>query len=319
MEGGRAASRASGTPRRVVVAVDVGGTKIASAIADASGELSAPESVATAATGGADAVLEQVVAGARRASERARNDGEDVVGVAVASPGVIDPATGEIAFATPALPGWAGTGLRGRVEAATGLPVVVRNDGQAAAWGEWRCGAGRGIADLVMLALGTGIGGGVISRGTLLDGAHGAAGRIGHLSIDAAGRPCWCGGRGCVELYASGSAIARAARPAASTAADVVAAARGGDPCAHRLLDEAAEALAAAIAALVNLFDPALVVLGGGLASGAAEFLVDPAVRAARRRLPPVLARSLTVRPAALGGRAALAGVALLALEHLGA
>jgi glucokinase len=290
--------------------VDLGGTKIAAGLVTPAGDVQAIGTVPTPAGAGVDAVVEAIVARVEAARHAAGD--APVTGIGVATPGIVD-AAGRIVFATPALPAWSGTRLGERIETATGLPVLVRNDGQAAAWGEWRCGAGRGTGDLVMLTLGTGVGGGIVCGGRLLGGGHGAGGRLGHLSVDEHGAPCWCGARGCLEQYASGTAIARAA--AAASAREAVAVARRGDTRAREALRIAAGALGAAIATLVNVLDPDVVVLGGGLADGADLFL-DEVAAAVRRRLVPALATTWQLVPAELGGLAAVCGAGLLALER---
>jgi glucokinase len=302
-----------GTGAGIVVGVDLGGTKIAAGLVTPGGQVHAARTVATPASDGADAVVACVIAEIEH-TRRAAGDSR-VTGVGVATPGIVAP-PGRLVFATPALPGWGGVDLAERIEAATGLPTTVRNDGQAAAWGEWRCGAGRRSTNLVMLTLGTGVGGGIVSAGRLLEGGHGAGGRLGHLSVDDDGILCWCGARGCLEQYASGTAIARAA--GAATAREVIAAARRADARARDVVRAAAGALSAAIATLVNVLDPEVIVIGGGVAQ-AAELFLDDVVAGARRRLLPALADGWRLAPAELGGLAAVCGAGLLAREHLAA
>lgn len=319
------------TDSHVVIGIDVGGTKIACGAVTPAGESFAARTVPTEADTGAQAVIGRIADVVAVAAREVRDAGRTVAGVAVASPGVVDPEGGAVSFATPALPGWAGAGLRDRLTELTGLRTSVSNDAHAAAWGEWRRGAGRGTADMLMVTVGTGIGGGVIAGGRLLLGSRGAAGRVGHVSVKVDGRPCPCGGAGCVEQYASGSAIARAAQaainemqdtslralPGAPTAADVLGAARAGDDCATRILGEAAWYLGGALATLVNLFNPAVIVLGGGLAEAGDLFLL-PAAQNMTRWLPAVLSGSVAVRRAELGGQSAVIGAALLAWDRLG-
>jgi glucokinase len=187
--------------------------------------------------------------------------------------------------------GVTGAPLRRDLERRLGLPVAVDNDGNAAALAEARAGAGQHSRMLVMLTLGTGVGGGLVAAGTLLAGAAGLAGELGHMPSVTDGPPCACGGRGCLEVYASGPAVARQARQArpggsgrpdgpAVTAEDVVAAARAGDPAAIQALAGAGEAVGRAVARLVPVLNPDLVLLGGGLTAGATGLILIPARRA---------------------------------------
>jgi glucokinase len=184
--------------------------------------------------------------------------------------------------------GVTGAPLRRDLERRLGLPVAVDNDGNAAALAEARAGAGQHSRMLVMLTLGTGVGGGLVAAGTLLAGAAGLAGELGHMPSVTGGPPCACGGRGCLEVYASGPAVARQARLGGSgrpggpavTAEDVVAAARAGDPAAIQALAGAGEAVGRAVARLVPVLNPDLVLLGGGLTAGATGLILIPARRA---------------------------------------
>jgi glucokinase len=184
--------------------------------------------------------------------------------------------------------GVTGAPLRRDLERRLGLPVAVDNDGNAAALAEARAGAGQHSRMLVMLTLGTGVGGGLVAAGTLLAGAAGLAGELGHMPSVTGGPPCACGGRGCLEVYASGPAVARQARLGQSgrpgrpavTAEDVVAAARAGDPAAIQALAGAGEAVGRAVARLVPVLNPDLVLLGGGLTAGATGLILIPARRA---------------------------------------
>jgi glucokinase len=312
-----------------VVGIDVGGTKIAAGAVAGDGETFASHAASTGAEDGSQAVVDRIIGLVQDTAREARASGRHVAGVAIATAGMVDSRTGTVTFATPALPAWAGVDLGERIEKATGLPVRIANDAHAAAWGEWCCGAGRGTHHMVMVTVGTGVGGGVIADGALLRGSHGVAARIGHLTVDGKGHRCWCRGVGCLEAHASGAAIARAARAALDGGADtalrgagrrpgaveVLAAARAGDACARGIADEAARCLGAAFATLVNLFDPEVIVVGGGVADGAGE-LVDAARQHMADRLPPALSRGVSLRRGALAQRAAVAGAALLAWSH---
>ncbi|MDR7422757.1 MAG: ROK family protein [Armatimonadota bacterium] len=325
-----ASGSAVSSGRGQVIGIDLGGTKVAVGLVSRSGEVSVLDAVPTLAADGAEVVIERLAVLVREAAGVARNLARDVVGVGLATPGIVDSRAGTVRYATPALPGWTGLALGRRLAEAAGLAVVVHNDGHAAAVGESAVGAAAGVPDAVVVVLGTGIGGGIIAGGRLVRGHLGGAGRIGHLSVDAGGRPCWCGARGCIEQYASGSAVAREAQAAVDrgapttlralsgpvSAADVVQAARGGDALAVGLLSEAGRFLGAALVSLVNLVSPQVVVVGGGLADAGA-LLLDAADAVLSERLPPAIRTSVEVRLSSLGHRAAVAGAGLLAWGRL--
>jgi glucokinase len=214
----------------------------------------------------------------------------------------------------------------------TSQPALVLNDASAAALGEQRVGAARGHRDVVMLTLGTGIGGGVVVGGRLLTGANGFGGELGHLLVDDGGRPCPCGNHGCIEAYASGTAIGRRARqrladePVDSllrevegiTGRDVTLAARDGDELASEVLVEAGEWLGVALAGLVNALDPEVVLLGGGAAAQTATWILPAARDAMAERIIGHAWRSPPpVELAALGDDAGMVGAGLAAADLL--
>jgi glucokinase len=239
------------------VRVDVGGTKIAAGVVDRSGTILATEHRPTPEDD-AGLVCDTIADMARDLRRR-----HEVSAVGVAAAGFVDEARSTILFA-PNLP-WRDEPLRDRLQARTGLPVVVENDANAAAWGEFQFGAGRGENHIVGLTVGTGIGGGIVANGALVRGRFGVAAEVGHVVMVPAGRPCHCGLRGCLEQYASGNALARRAQEIASEApwtarrllarADgrpdritgvmVTEAAREGDTAALRALTRSADGSAA--------------------------------------------------------------------------
>lgn len=221
--------------------------------------------------------------------------------------------------------------LAGALREATSSPATVVNDASAAALGEQRAGAGRDHADVVMLTLGTGIGGGVVVGGDLVVGAMGFAGELGHVVVEADGRACPCGNRGCVEAYAAGTAIGRRAqelleqeeRPSRLreverlTGKAVTLAARDGDDLANELLDDAGRWLGVAMVSLVNALDPEVLLLGGGAASETADWYLPAAREAVHSRIigsdwrtPP------PIEIAALGDDAGMVGAGLLAVDR---
>ena len=224
---------------------------------------------------------------------------EGVMGVGIGAPGPLDRNSG-VVLETPNL-GWRNVPIRDMVASELGLPAVLDNDANCAAFAEWWLGAGRGADRLIGLTLGTGIGGGVILGGEVYHGASDAAGEVGHMSVAFDGRLCACGSRGCVEAYASGPAIAaRAAEgiarganstlsalaegdPVGITAETVCEAAAAGDRYAIHVLTETARILGVALANLIHLFNPEVIVIGGGVAA-AGESLFKPLRAEAERR-----------------------------------
>jgi glucokinase len=304
----------------LALGVDIGGTKTAVLVVDSDGVV---VDRALCPTPGHDAdEIERAVA--RLAAElRARHE---VVAVGVGAAGYID-AAGDTVLAATHL-AWVDEPLRAKLEARTGLPVHVENDATAAAWAEHRFGAGRGCDPMLMVTVGTGVGGGIVVGGGLLRGWTGVGAEIGHTVLERDGRPCACGDRGCLEQYASGKALVREARamaadhegvahallalaggdPQAIEGPMVTAAARDGDLVAVRSLALVGTALGRGIASLVNVLDPQRVVVGGGVAD-AGELLLGPAreemakhvVGRAHRALPELVGAELNNAAGAVG------------------
>lgn len=312
------------------VGIDIGGTKIAGSAVTAEGEIKHTARRGTPAQD-VDAITAAVVEIVGELTGRSSDDGDRVTTVGVACAGFVD-ATGSTVLFAPNL-AWRDEPLRERLEQATGLPVLLENDANAAAWGEFRFGAAREADDMLLVTVGTGVGGGVVSDGHLLRGAHGVAAEIGHIRVVPDGHRCGCGNRGCLEQYASGSALVREARElvrggsphAAALAARcdgdpeklqgrmVTDAAQQGDPAAVELLEDLGRWLGEGLASLAAVLDPAVIVVGGGVA-GAGDLLLEPARAAFGRHLtgrgyrpaPPLV-------PALLGNDAGVVGAADLA------
>lgn len=251
--------------------------------------------------------------------------------IGIASPGPLDPDKG-IILSTPNLPGWNHIPLQAEVQSRFQLPVCIQNDANAAAIGEWKQGAGRGVEDMIYLTISTGIGGGVICGGQLLLGANGLAGELGHMILDPNGPMCPCGHRGHIEAIASGTAIGRIARermredPASilhqmqSEAGAITSKAVGeasalGDALACSIVEDAAKALGLFAANLVHAFNPARIVIGGGV-SQMGDRLLTPLEESMREQiLHPAYLEQLEIVPAALGDDAGLTGAAALARQ----
>lgn len=303
--------------REVLLGLDIGGTKTVAGLVDLDGRLlhvGSPRP--TPGAEGPDAVLATAV-DAARAARAARPHDTDVARVGVGSAGVIDTVSGRVLSATEALSGWAGTALRDRLGDALGLPVAVDNDVHAHALGEWWRGAGTGLGptgSLLFVAVGTGVGASFVVGGRVLHGAHSVAGHAGHIpSVLAGDRPCPCGGRGHVESVASGPAMTTeyAARTghAVRGLADVVARADAGDLTADGVLAQGAAALGEAVGALLNVLDPDVVVVGGGVSAVGEAWWRPMREAAMAQALAPV--RNTPV--VAAGAGAALRGAAWLA------
>jgi glucokinase len=311
------------------IGVDIGGTKILAGIVNEDGEVLATARRATPRNDANDVldlvgeVVRELVSGSVEAL--------DGVGLGVA--GLVDADRSKVYFA-PNLR-WSQVPVRALLEASTGLPVVVENDGNVAAWGEARFGAGRGVRDLTLVTVGTGIGGGIVINGSLFRGAHGAAGEIGHINAVPDGRPCGCGRNGCLEQYASGNALVREARllaaerrseagvllelgdgtPEGVQGVHVTEAAKAGDPVAMAAFTIVGTWLGRGLADLAAVLDPEVFVIGGGvseagdlLLASARQTLADKLIGQQNRPAPGV-------RSAALGNSAGLVGAADLARQ----
>ena len=292
-------------PQRVI-GVDLGGTKIATGSVDADGGLHERHELPTPVES-QDALLDGIVAALEPLT------GRDVGAVGVGVPSVIDPDSGK-ALGSVNIP-LRDLALHDVLRERLGVPVFVANDGNVAALAEWKLGAGRGAHGLVMLTLGTGVGGGVVIGDSLYEGIA----ELGHTVVVADGPPCQgnCTGRGHVEAVASGNAADEQLRVRAFAPELLGGRAEEGDPAALEALSGIGHLLGAAIGSFVNIWGPDVVVVGGGFGSAAFDFLVDSAHEIARReavvpQLPVEIVR------AELGSDAGLIGAGLLALEALG-
>jgi glucokinase len=309
----------------LAVGVDIGGTKVAAGVVDERGRVLARARRSTPSRDprAVEDTIVEVVAVLRRTHE--------VAAVGIGAAGFVDADRARVLFA-PHL-AWRNEPLRDEVAARVDLPVVVENDANAAAWAEWRFGAGRGEDRLVCVTLGTGIGGGIVLDGAVQRGAHGMAGEFGHMVVYPEGHRCECGNRGCLEQYASGNVLGREARELARAGSPVTVplmervggvvddlvgpviteAARDGDPCAIELFEDVGRWLGIGLANLAAALDPGIFVIGGGV-SDAGELLLRPARLSFRRTLT---GRGFRPEPrivaAALGPEAGLVGAADLA------
>jgi glucokinase len=294
-----------------VIGVDVGGTKTLAAVVSRQGEIEErvvhPTDVSSqdALLAGLDAIVEEARAG------------REIAALGFGIPSRVDQRTGR-AVASVNIP-LAGVDFRDRMRGRHGLPVGIDNDANAATIGEWHAGAAQGAQHVVMLTLGTGVGGGLILDGRPFRGATGVGAELGHIVIGLDGPPCGCGGHGHLESYAAGPVSDRAARKLYGEASDgheLVERGRKGEPEAVEALAEIGRALGAGIASFVNVFEPEIVVVGGGFGS-AGELLLAPAREVlAREGLEPAR-NTVRVVPAQLGLYAGVIGAGMIALEAL--
>jgi glucokinase len=314
----------------LVLGLDVGGTKLAAGVVAGDGRVLSMEVAPSRVEEGPDAMIERHLELGRSAVATARVPWERIRAVGIACGGPLDPYRG-IIQSPPGLPGWDNVPLVTKVEAALDRPTVVDNDATACAIAEWWFGVGRdrAVRHLVYLTISTGVGGGLILDGRVYRGAAGNAGELGHLTIDYEGRQCGCGRRGCLEAYASGPQIAArarerleegrrsslAARPEI-TAQDVAEAAAAGDPLAREVWDETTAMLGSAVANILDVFNPELVVLGGGVTRSGDQLLAPVREKSLRQAMAPAR-NAADVVLAGLGEELGVVSAATVAFERL--
>ena len=308
---------------RTVIGVDLGGTNLRTAILSADGKVLDRYKTSTHASEGWRKVVDRLIRGIGRQRENASKKGLTVIAVGVGAPGVIDADTG-VVVKSPNFPDWNKLPLRTLLEEALSLPVVIENDANAAALGEqWR-GAGTNIKSMILLTLGTGVGGGIVLNNCIWHGADGMAGEIGHMTLIPEGRQCSCGNQGCLEMYASARGIvlsyqeALLAAGASSTrsfsAAEVYEAARAGDRSAIAVMRDMGRMLGIGIASLINIFNPERIVIGGGV-KDAWPLFIEATREEVMRRAFEVPARRTEIVPSLLGDDAGIVGAAAVALQ----
>ena len=280
---------------------------------------------------GAEGVIADIIACVTDCMADLEHEGQ-ALGIGVA--GQVEASTGIVKYGTNL--GWRDVPLKSELEKALGIPVVVTNDVRAALWGEWRHGAGKGVDDLVVLFVGTGIGGGVVSGGQVVEGCTNTAGELGHTTIVVDGRKCHCPNHGCLEAYAGGWAIAERAQEAirtdpqagqilieragsikSITAVHVSQAFNDGDPLSRRLMNETGYYLGSGVVGIVNAFNPCLLILGGGIIEGFPE-LIEVVEQIVLKYALEASVERLKVVKAALGGDAGGIGAAALARSLVG-
>jgi len=317
----------------LILGIDLGGTKILTAVVDTHGKMRSRDHSITPAKEGREAVVKSILESVGRALDQANIGTTDLAAIGVGAPGLSNPGTG-ILFTSPNLPGWKDIPLRDIIEKELGKKAFLINDANAAAVGELYFGAGRGTQNFIYITISTGIGGGIIIDGKIYTGFSGTAGEVGHMVIDDDGPACNCGNRGCWETLASGTALAREARhrikEGAATLilqlaggdveninAEVIQeAALAGDKLAIELIERTAYYLGVGLANLINIFNPEVIVIGGGL-SNIGDMLLKPAFKEAGHRAFKQPYQAVRFARAGLGRNSGVLGAAAFALEQI--
>jgi len=318
---------------KYAIGIDIGGTKIATGIVGGNGELLEYNKQSTYAQEGPTILMERIEERINLLTKIALSKGINLSGIGVSIPGVVEMDMGRMLHVTQNLPGWTGISIREYTENKFNLPTWIENDGNAAAWGEKMFGSGKEKSNLLMITVGTGIGGGLIYDSKIIRGFSGAAGSFGHIIICFDGPVCNCGNKGCIEAYASGPAIVTRARKKLNsdkyqksaiadfkkeiTAKIIVEAALKGDELASSIIKETGQYIGFAAISACNLFNPEMIIIGGGVSNHAGELLISPIREIIHKRALP-LTRKVDVVRAKLGEKAGLIGAASLALDYVG-
>jgi glucokinase len=317
----------------LILGVDLGGSKILTAVVNSRGEMLSSDESTTPVTEGREVVIQSILESAQRALEQANVDISGLTAVGIGAPGLLNPETGML-FTSPNLSGWRDVPLRDIMQERLGKRTFLINDANAAALGEFYFGAARGVRNFIYITLSTGIGGGIIIDGKIYGGAIGAAGEVGHMTIDDEGPVCNCGNRGCWETLASGTALAREARQRIKegvrtsileyaegdvekvTAQVIHNAAEQGDSLAKELIAQTGYYVGVGLTNLINIFNPELIVIGGGL-SNIGDMLFKPAFKVARGRAYKEAFQAVRFASPELGRNSGVIGAAAFALQEV--
>ncbi|MFC1979508.1 ROK family protein [Chloroflexota bacterium] len=315
-----------------VLAIDLGGTKVRTAIISYKGEIIVEEYCPTLADEGPEPVMGRILSGIDRVLSSGNVNSTQLHSISIAAAGAIDSRKGLITV-SPNLPGWCDVPIRDIVKSKYEVNTFLVNDASAAALGEHRFGAGKGVNNLIYLTVSTGIGGGIIIDGKLYTGPSGSAGEIGHMIIDVHGPECNCGKSGCLEAMASGTAVAREAirriregeksslvgivegKIDNITAEKVSIAAQNGDSLASEVISEAATYLGIGMVNVVNIFNPEMIIVGGGM-SKMGDLLLGPARQVVKEMAFKLPAQVVRIVPAQLGDKNGLLGAAAFAFQQ---
>ena len=316
--------------RFLTLGIDLGGSKILVAVVDHQGKMLSSDENVTPVAKGREAIIQSILGSAHRVLEQAAVALSGICAVGIGAAGISNPETGML-FTSPNLVGWHDVPLRGIIQERLGKKTFLLNDANAAALGESYFGAARGALNFIYITLSTGIGGGIMINGKIYTGAIGTAGEVGHMTIDDNGPVCNCGNKGCWETLASGTALAREARHRIEkgartsildyaegdvekvTAQVIHSAAKQGDSLAKELIVQTGYYIGVGLANLINIFNPELIVIGGGLSS-IGDMLLEPAFKVAGERAYKEAFQAVRFACAELGRNSAVLGAAAFAL-----
>lgn len=320
---------------RLFVGCDLGGTNLRAALVDIEdGRVLLQKATATLARQGSEAVMQRMAALILQVIQESGHTPAEVLGIGIGAPGLLDLEKGKTLFLTNFPDHWPNVPVCATIQRLTSLPTAIINDARAITSGEWRFGAGKGVQNMVLLAIGTGVGGGLVINGQLHLGLSGSAGELGHIVLDPNGPRCGCGNHGCLEVYASGPAIASlgvkmvaqgfATRIAELcegdynriTAALIAQAAREGDPIAMEIFERAGQALGRAAAMLCVTLSPQRIVLTGGVAR-AGNLLLEPMQQTMRRLVRVIPVEQVELVLGTLGDQAGVIGAASFAAQRM--
>jgi len=311
-----------------VVGIDMGATHLGLIVADFSAHVVNEAEYPFSVVDGPEACLPVIDTHLQELLKKLEIPFDKILAVGIGVPGPVITKAGAVG-APPIMPGWDAYPIRAYLESLWGVPVSLGNDAEFGALGEWAAGAGRGARNLVYIKVGSGIGAGLLLEGNIYRGTTGCAGEIGHITIRESGPLCTCGNRGCLEAVAGGWAIARQAReavragrrtqlssldPEMITARDVTSAARLGDLVAQQIVTEAGACLGIAVSSLVNLVNPSIVVVGGGVAQ-IGDLLLEPVRKAVRERSLRSAAQAVRITASVLGRRSSSVGAVIQAIN----
>jgi glucokinase len=313
--------------KKLLIGIDLGGTNTRVGLVSPEGELLAEKRAPTDVPAGPARAAARMVELARELLEERGLSAGDAIACGIGSPGPLDTSTGCL-VKTPNLVGWDGAPIAPPVAEALGVPAFLEGDANAACWGEHWVGAGRGVENMVMITLGTGVGGAVILGGQLVRGVDDTGGHIGHFPVEPLGAECSCGNRGCLEAYASATSTVRRFREALErgersslkpseelTARRIFEAARGGDTLSRRIIELTGWYVGVVLGGLANVLNPELACVSGGMMS-AGDMIFEPMRRAMREHSFPAPGKRLRIVPAELGEDAGMVGAAGCALSR---
>jgi glucokinase len=317
-----------------VISADLGGTNIKYGAVDEKGTLLTSLVQPTEAEKGPIVIIKNISNTVREISADRALKGMELAGIGVATPGPLNSKKG-IIYMAPNLPGWREVPLKRLLEDETELLVHVENDTNSAAVGEFWTGAGKGYENIIVLTLGTGIGGGIILNGKLYTGSMGTAGEVGHMVIETKGPPCSCGSQGCLEVLASATAVVKRTREKIEkgysslvtdlingqldklTSLDVYRACTEGDSLAIKIMEETGRYLGIGISNLIKLFDPQIIILGGGM-SESGDYLFTPLRDEVNKRICDFTGTEVPIVPAKLENNAGVIGISYLVFQDAG-